>query len=119
MDGVIIDSHAISQRLLPESGERNGINFDREDLKLWQGSSGKGFREYAKLKYHLPNPVEFYLSDYDGSEEIRRYAKLSPVKGITGLLEDLRQRSFFPSFPIPALPFGNAIAPETPFPSFR
>lgn len=43
MDGVIIDSHSISQQLLMASGKRQGIDFDQEAIKVCQGSHGPNF----------------------------------------------------------------------------
>ena len=90
MDGVIIDSHSVSQQLLIELGERLDIDFDQEDIKAWQGSSGPDFWRYIKQKYELQQPVEYYLTNYDVSEKISRYAELSPINGVLELIDDLR-----------------------------
>lgn len=90
MDGVIIDSHKISAKLITECAERQGVSLDEEDFLLWQSHSAREFWAQTIAKYNLSQSVQVFLDEYDSEEAIRRYRKMSPIDGVVELIDDLR-----------------------------
>jgi len=93
MDGVIIDSISISDKLLAQTAKRYGVHLTDRQLHDLHGISGKGFWEYMKKTYNLAKSVEYYVKQYDVEEEIRLYKDLKPIPGITELIDDLKKHN--------------------------
>lgn len=89
MDGVIIDSHKISEQLINECAVKNNISLDEEDMVKWQGLAGDDFWVYMKKKYSLPQSLNYYQNCYNYDEEIKRYKEISPIAGVEELIRDI------------------------------
>jgi len=91
MDGVIIDSQSIADKLLAQTAAKFGVKLSQEELHKLHGISFPAFWEYVKETYHLPKSAEYYGKHYDVEEEIRMYKDLLPIKGIPELIKDLKK----------------------------
>jgi beta-phosphoglucomutase len=91
MDGVIIDSISISDKLLGHTAKQFGVHLTEKQLHELHGISGQSFWKYLKHTYNLPESVEYYINKYDVEEEIRLYKDLKPISGIPQLIDDLRK----------------------------
>lgn len=89
MDGVLIDSHPVALAMMRECAQRNRIPLDADDYRTWLFMSARPFWEAMRQKHSLPSEVEYYISDYNVEEEIRRYAMLQPIPGVVPLIERL------------------------------
>lgn len=90
MDGVIIDSQLIADRLLNLTAKRFGVRLTKQELHNLHGVSSQTFWKYVKDTYNLPRTVDYYHKQYDVEEEICMYNDLHPIQGIPELITDLR-----------------------------
>lgn len=81
MDGVIIDSQSIGDKLLKATCETLGIFLKDEELQQFVGASSRRFWAQMKNAYALPESVDFYCSLYNVEAEIRAYETLSVDDG--------------------------------------
>lgn len=93
MDGVIIDSQSIADKLLTQTASKFGVQLTEEELHSLHGIPIESFWHYLKETYNLPEPAEYYGSHYDVEEEIRMYHDLLPIDGIPELIEDLKSHN--------------------------
>lgn len=90
MDGVIIDSQSIADRLLAQTAMKFGVQLTKTELQSMHGVPIDIFWQQIKETYHLSESAEYYYRHYDVEEEIRLYHELMPIEGIPELLEDLK-----------------------------
>ncbi|MEY2832129.1 MAG: hypothetical protein RLZZ574_1387, partial [Cyanobacteriota bacterium] len=81
MDGVVINSQSIADKLLMETASSFGVVLTREELQRLHGTTLKQFWSYLKLEYKLPETVEFYVAQYDVDREIAAYNLQHLVSG--------------------------------------
>lgn len=93
MDGVIIDSQSIADRLLTQTAMQFGVQLTKTELQSMHGVPIEVFWQHIKEKYNLPESAAFYHSHYDVEEEIRLYHDLMPIVGIPELIEDLKEHN--------------------------
>ncbi len=65
MDGVLIDSAAVANRLLSATAARHGVDLSTAELDALAGSSGLQSRSYVKETCSLPGAVVDYRESYD------------------------------------------------------
>ena len=87
MDGVIIDSARVSDRLLIECGAKHGAQITQKDLRDLRGVGAKEFWAEIIVRYNIPYSCEHLCCQYDVNEEIRRYSNLELVDGVKDLIE--------------------------------
>jgi len=93
MDGVIIDSQSIADKLLTQTAKKFGVQVTEQELHSLHGIPIESFWQYVKETYNLPESAEYYGSHYDVEEEIRMYHDLLPIDGIPQLVEDLKSHN--------------------------
>jgi beta-phosphoglucomutase len=93
MDGVIIDSQPIADKLSTQTAKRFGVHLTEQQLHDLHGGSTQSFWTHIKKTYNLPEPVDYYIDQYDVEKEIRLYKNLKPIKGITELIVDLHEHN--------------------------
>lgn len=89
MDGVIIDSARVANRLLVETAARHGAILSAAQLRQLAGASGLEFWSYVKSAFSLPSSPADYLDSYDAEAEVALYDRTLLAPGIETLLDDL------------------------------
>src|SRR3954465_1471005 len=90
MDGVIIDSQAVENRVLVEAAARHGVRLRVSELEDLVGASEQQFWSYVKARYGLPEPLAYYIASYDEDSEIAGYDETLFSPGLSALLSELR-----------------------------
>lgn len=90
MDGVVIDSQAAANRVLVETAARYGVRLRVSELEDLVGASAPQFWTYVKTRYGLPEPIDYYASNYDEDNEIAGYDETLVSPGLSALLAELR-----------------------------
>lgn len=93
MDGVLINSSVVSDRLLMEAVARHGVELTPEEFEDLRGTSGPQFWGHIKHKYDLPGPMEEYWASYDVDSEVAAYDPSLVADGVCDLIERLRSES--------------------------
>jgi HAD superfamily hydrolase (TIGR01509 family) len=93
MDGVLINSSAVSDRLLTEAAARDGVELTAQEFDTLRGTSGLQFWGYIKHTYNLPGSVEEYWASYDAAGEVAAYDPSLVAMGMRELLMQLRAES--------------------------
>jgi HAD superfamily hydrolase (TIGR01509 family) len=91
MDGVIIDSQPIADKLLFKTAEKFGVTLTEREMELLVGASLRDFWRYVKDTYSLPLSVKEYAAHYTVDDEIAAYEGLEPIVGIRQLIDDLER----------------------------
>ncbi len=86
MDGVVINSQPIANRLLEATCKNLGVFLTKKELSNLTGASGRRFWEYVKQTYNLPKDISYYQSLYNEDLEISEYKSLSVDKELVNLL---------------------------------
>lgn len=89
MDGVVIDSQPVADRLLVDTAREFGAGLSESEMQQLVGASGRDFWRYVKTTYGLPFDVEHYLQQYNVDDEIAAYRGLEPILGVRLLIDDL------------------------------
>ena len=95
MDGVVIDSQAVANRVLVEAAARHGVRLDVSELEDLVGASPAQFWAYVKGRYGLTEPIAFYAASYDEDREIAGYDQTLLSPGLDTLLTELRGAGVF------------------------
>ena len=93
MDGVLINSSVVSDRLLVEAAARHGVELSAQEFDTLRGTSGPQFWGYIKHTYGLPGSVEQYWASYDVAGEVAAYDASLVATGMRDLLIQLRADS--------------------------
>lgn len=90
MDGVIIDSHSIADKLLVDAANKFGCNLSVDDIRKWGSLSSRQFWGKVKKDYNLPYAVEYLRSFYKSEDEIEQYRTIKPVDGVIEFIKRLK-----------------------------
>ena len=89
MDGVLLNSAPVANRLLVAAAARHGVQLSMEELEGLRGVTGPQFWSYVKRTYHLPGTVEEYWASYDAEAEVAAYDADLIAPGVRQLIEGL------------------------------
>ena len=89
MDGVVINSAAVADRILIESAAAHGAHLTDRELHRLNGASGVQFWSYVKDTYGLSQTVEELYESYDAGAEVAAYSPKLIASGLAALLVDL------------------------------
>ena len=81
MDGVIIDSARVANRLLVEAAARHGASLTDAQLRELAGAGGLEFWSYVKSAFSLPASPADYLESYDAEAEVALYDRSFWLRG--------------------------------------
>lgn len=89
MDGVLIDSAAVANRLLAKTAAEHGVTLSEDELESLAGYSGAQFWSYVKKTHGLPGAPEEYRESYDAAAEVAEYHPGLVAPGVVDLWRDL------------------------------
>ncbi len=90
MDGVIIDSHSVSRRLLVDAVRALGCNLSSETIGAWGSLSSRQFWLKVKERFDLSQDLSTLMDGYDAEKEIALYRTMSPIRGVVDLITAIR-----------------------------
>ncbi len=89
MDGVLINSAVVSNRLHVATAARHGVELSADEVKSLAGINGPQFWSYVKETYRLPGTVEEYWESYDAEAEVAAYSTDLIAPGVEELISAL------------------------------
>ena len=94
MDGVIIDSPSISDKLLAQTAKKFGVHFTEKELHNLHGISFPAFWEYVKEKHNLPETAAIIMQATIISKKNYRCIKIFyRLTEVPALLKDLKKHN--------------------------
>lgn len=90
MDGVVIDSHAVSHELLLKTVRQYVPSMTSSELSKFGGLSFRLFWEKIKTDYGLDADLETLNNSYDEQKEIDLYFEIDLIPGARDLLASAR-----------------------------
>ena len=94
MDGVLINSAVVSNRLHVATAARHGVHLSADEVKSLAGVHGPQFWSYVKETYRLPGTVEEYWESYDAEAEVAAYSTDLIAPGVEELISALDSVGF-------------------------
>ncbi|SDJ24975.1 HAD family hydrolase [Natribacillus halophilus] len=95
MDGVIIDSEPIHQRVEREAAAQYGVRLDDERMQFYTGTRSEDLWKTIIEEENLDVNLGTLLSEVEGKKAIEiENSHLQPIEGIASLLEHLKNSQY-------------------------